>query len=158
MIQIEHAVIRDSREQPGTGWFEPGTEVDGFEFESVIGTLPTGDYCLEGLADRCIVERKTVSDLLGCIGHGRERFERELARLRDETEEPWLIVEGNRAEIEMRIHRSQIAPSAVVGSLLAWSCDYRIKCWWSGNARLAERDCLRLFKRVENRVGAGVTR
>lgn len=44
------------------------------------GALETGDLALAALPDAAVVERKTVPDLLGCIGRERERFERELKR------------------------------------------------------------------------------
>lgn len=45
-------------------------------------TLETGDFALAGNETGAVVERKTVADLLACIGGERERFERELARSR----------------------------------------------------------------------------
>lgn len=44
------------------------------------GTLAVGDYSLAGLEDRVAVERKSLPDLVMCLGRERERFERELAR------------------------------------------------------------------------------
>lgn len=43
-------------------------------------TLRTGDYSILGMEDLIAVERKSLSDLYGTLGTGRERFERELAR------------------------------------------------------------------------------
>lgn len=45
------------------------------------GTLKSGDYSLKGYETRVAVERKSIEDLFGTLGQGRERFERELARL-----------------------------------------------------------------------------
>ena len=42
------------------------------------GTLDTGDYSLAGLTDLVAVERKSLPDLVACLGRERERFEREL--------------------------------------------------------------------------------
>jgi DNA excision repair protein ERCC-4 len=42
---------------------------------SVRGTLQTGDDSVSGLKDLFSIERKTVSDLVGCsMGDNRERF------------------------------------------------------------------------------------
>jgi ERCC4-type nuclease len=47
------------------------------------GPLITGDYSVAGLESLFAVERKSISDLVGfCIGQNRERFDRELHRLR----------------------------------------------------------------------------
>src|SRR5712671_6356324 len=54
-------------------------------FATERATLSTGDYsCVSDgvdLRDVVAIERKSVSDLLGCIGQQRERFERELERM-----------------------------------------------------------------------------
>lgn len=44
-------------------------------------TLREGDYSARGLEGRVAIERKSVSDLVGSLTHGRERFVRELERL-----------------------------------------------------------------------------
>ena len=46
------------------------------------GTLALRDYSLAGLTDRVAVERKSLADLVMCLGEGRrgERFQRELMR------------------------------------------------------------------------------
>ena len=48
---------------------------------TVVGTLATGDYSVKGLVDVVAIERKSLSDLLGCIGQSRERFDKEIMRL-----------------------------------------------------------------------------
>ena len=41
-------------------------------------TLPTGDYSVEGCEGLIAIERKSLGDLFGTVGQGRERFEREI--------------------------------------------------------------------------------
>ena len=43
--------------------------------KSVPGTLATGDYSVRGLEHVVAIERKSLDDLLGCIGRDRARFE-----------------------------------------------------------------------------------
>ena len=48
-------------------------------------TLQTGDYSVVGLVDRITIERKSLGDLLGTIGQGRDpdsAFMRRLERMR----------------------------------------------------------------------------
>ena len=45
-------------------------------------TLPTGDYSVLGFERDFIVERKSVADLVQSATFERERFERELVRMR----------------------------------------------------------------------------
>ena len=44
-------------------------------------TLATGDYTVKGLEHVVAVERKSLPDLLGCIGRDHARFDREVLRL-----------------------------------------------------------------------------
>ena len=119
-ITIERDVLVDAREQ--RPWFS--STVPGFKFTSKRSTLATADYSLDGLQDRILIERKSLADLTACVGHGRGRFERELARMATETAEPWLFIEASRDQIERREYRGKVFPSAVVGSLMAWSQDH----------------------------------
>ena len=44
--------------------------------------LYTGDYSIKGLENHVAIERKSLADLMGCIGTQRERFEKEIIRLK----------------------------------------------------------------------------
>ncbi len=83
------------------------------------GTLPTGDYSIVGLEHLIAVERKSLPDLLGCIGQERERFERELQRLLA-FECRALVVESSWSEIERGEWRQKVTPQAAMGSLIGW--------------------------------------
>ena len=83
-------------------------------------TLATGDYSVKGLESFVSIERKSLSDYLGCIGQGRERFEAEMQRiLAYETRA--VIVEATWQQLENGDwRRSKVTPQAVVGSTLGW--------------------------------------
>lgn len=94
--------------------------------KSQAGTLVTGDYSVAGLEILFAVERKSVSDLVGCcMGENRERFERELHRLRGFRFKRLLIV-GTEEEILKGGYRSNIKPQAVLGTLRAFEIRYDI--------------------------------
>ena len=99
-----------------------------------------------------MIERKALGDLVACVGHNRDRFERELHRMSLETEERWLFIEASRDQIERHDYRGKVFPAAVVGSLMAWSVDYGIKVWFASSSEIAARDALRLLLRVERRA------
>ena len=81
------------------------------------GTLYTGDYSILGLEELIAIERKSIADLVACcMGENRERFERELHRLRGFRFKRLLIL-GSRGEIELQRYYSRIAPKAVAGHL-----------------------------------------
>ena len=85
----------------------------------VRGTLATGDYSFRGGEELFAVERKSIADLVGCcVGDNRERFFRELHRLRGYRFKRLLVV-GTRDEIEASTYRSDLSPKAVLATLSA---------------------------------------
>ena len=110
-------IVIDSREQDPLSFAR---------LQSRPGTLTTGDYSIRGLEGLFAVDRKTISDLVGCcIGQHRERFERELHRLRGFRFKRVLVV-GTEAEILRGDYRSNIKPQAVVGTLRAFEVRYDV--------------------------------
>jgi DNA excision repair protein ERCC-4 len=89
------------------------------------GTLPTGDYSVAGMEELFSVERKSIADLVACCATERERFERELHRLRGYRFKRLLVVGTERDVIEGR-YRSRITPQSVLGSLATWEIRYDI--------------------------------
>lgn len=83
------------------------------------GTLSTADYSLKGLEGIIAIERKSLQDLIGCVGVERERFERELARLRAYPCRA-VVVEATWSELQAGGWRSKVTPASAVGSVLAW--------------------------------------
>jgi ERCC4-type nuclease len=86
---------------------------------SVVGTLDTGDYSDVGLEHVIRIERKSLSDLIGCVGRERGRFDREVMRLIAYPVRV-LVVESTWPEIEQGEWRGQITPSQAIGALLGW--------------------------------------
>lgn len=84
-----------------------------------VGTLDTGDYSLKGLEHVVRIERKSLDDLVACVGRERERFDREVQRLLAYPVRV-LLVEATWPQIEMGGWRSKVTPGAVEGSLLGW--------------------------------------
>jgi ERCC4-type nuclease len=89
---------------------------------TVAGTLQSGDYGLAAAPDVAAIERKSLEDLLGCITTGRDRFERELERLRGFPTQA-VIVEASWDDLERGNWRSQVKPQSVVSSVLRWISD-----------------------------------
>jgi len=82
------------------------------------GTLETGDIALARIPEGVVIERKTPSDLAGCIGASRERFERELRRGRY-VGRFLIVVEGTLADVQ-RAARG-IHPNSISGTLASWA-------------------------------------
>jgi DNA excision repair protein ERCC-4 len=107
--------ITDSRKQ---------CSFDLSPIQSKSGTLDTGDYCLASCPDIVRIERKSIYDLIGCVGSDRERFEREVTRLLafptrvHVVQSTWEKIESH--ESVMPQWRGKVTKEAVIGSLLGW--------------------------------------
>jgi DNA excision repair protein ERCC-4 len=131
LADSQPTIIVDSREQ------EPLTFT---RLQSVRGTLTTGDYSIRGLEELFSIERKSIADLVGCcIGENRERFERELHRLRGYRFKRLVII-GSRAEIEMQRYHSRIPPKSILGSLNAWEVRFDIPVLFCQTPELAAKE------------------
>lgn len=102
--------IIDTREQ---------LPLDLSPLRTTTATLPTGDYSIQHLEHIIAVERKSLSDLLSCIGTDRQRFDREVMRLLAYPVRA-LVVESDWQTIEAGDWHSQVTASAAVGSCLGW--------------------------------------
>lgn len=103
------AVI-DTREQ----W-----PLDLTPLKTVRGTLATGDYSVRGLEHVIAIERKSLPDLIGCVGQSRARFDREIQRLLAYPCRA-IVVEASWADLERGGWRGRISPQAALGSCLGW--------------------------------------
>ena len=113
----------------------------------VEGTLKSGDYSLKGFESRVAVERKSLADWYGTLGKGRDRFERELERLR-EYEFAAVVIEASLTEITTQPPRhSELSPKVVYRTLVAWTVRYPIRFIMCDCRRLAEITTFRLLER-----------
>jgi DNA excision repair protein ERCC-4 len=102
-------VVVDSREQSPLGFRR---------LASRIGALATGDYSFVGGEEDFAVERKSVADLVGSLTAGRDRFMRELQRMKAFPFRRLLIV-GAESDIAAHRYRSNASPTAILHSLHA---------------------------------------
>lgn len=155
-------IVVDTREKESytfRGW--KCDEVDGGHVMTVRTerrTLKSGDYSLSGFETRVAVERKSLVDLFGTLGQGRDRFERELERLR-EYEFATVMVESTWPEIlASPPARSRLPPKTVLRSVIAWQQRYPNVHWFTaGNRRAAEGITLRILERFWKEAQTKVT-
>ncbi len=102
--------IIDTREQ---------LPLDLSPFKVARGNLVTGDYSILHLEREIAVERKSLSDLLGCVGRDRRRFDAEMKRLLAYPSR-LLVIEASVIEIEKGEWRSKLQPNHVIGALAGW--------------------------------------
>ena len=122
-MKLAPTIIVDSREQ---------TPLRFANLPTTRGTLDAGDYSIVGLTHLVAVERKSLDDLLACIGRERERFKRELQRLRGYRFR-MLVVEADAVTLEAGQWRSTLQPAHVLGSLAAWTAQYGLPVWLAGS-------------------------
>jgi len=135
-------VIQDTREQ------KP------FTFEGIrpkptieIAPLRIGDYSLKGFEDKFPLERKSLVDLFGSLGKGRDRFEREFQQM-SECEFAALVIEADwHTILRMPPVRSKMNPKSVYRTLVSWSIKYNVHIWACPNRAFAEKTTYLLLKK-----------
>ena len=126
----------EQTEQPQTAPALPRLVVDSREqtplsfphLQAVRGALATGDYSIEHMENHFMVERKSVPDLLHSLTTARQRFFRELARMRAARCARLLIV-GLPTELAAALHRRKSSPASIAGSLEAINARYCPVVW-----------------------------
>lgn len=116
-------VIIDTREQ---------TPLDFLHLPSERGTLQSGDYSIAGLEHDFAVERKSITDLCGSCTRSRERFERELHRLRGFDFARLLII-GAPYEVARRTPNAK----AIFSSLSAFEVRWKTPVVWEADPATA---------------------
>ena len=112
------------------------------------GTLDTGDYALSG-CDHIRIERKSLNDLLACVGRERERFDREVIRLLAYPVRV-LVVEASWHQLEQGDWRGNIKPEQAMGALLGWQAS-GLSIHMVGDHERAGRHAARLLFTVARR-------
>ncbi len=125
-------IVIDSREQIPFG-FRGYTDTT-----TQVGSLQAGDYSIPGLETLVAVERKSLPDLVACLGRERNRFERELERLRS-YEAAAVVVEAPMSDLVTGNYRSKLNPTAAFESVIAFQCRYRLPFHFAQDRRGAER-------------------
>jgi ERCC4-type nuclease len=127
-------VLVDTREQETPAL---RARLEGFGCPSRRYKLDYGDYSCEvtkpdgtlvSAAPKVCVERKmNLDELCGCFTSGRERFEREFLRAREDGAKVYLLVENASWEkVLSGAYRSRMKPEALTASLLAWCARYSL--------------------------------
>jgi ERCC4-type nuclease len=107
--------------------------------------LETGDYSMIGFQSRITIERKSISDFLGSITSGRERFEREFERM-SKMEYAAVVVEGDLSEVLQYANEStKIHPKSIVGTIDCWRIRYGVEFIFCESRRHAERQTFGLL-------------
>jgi DNA excision repair protein ERCC-4 len=117
IAELRPIVAQDSREQ---------NPLKFSRLESRVVTLPTADYGLYQCEHAAAIERKgSLDEVAMCCSVERDRFERELMRMKAYPFRRLIII-GSRGEIEMQRYRSRISPRSVLATLSAFEVRYNL--------------------------------
>ena len=108
----------------------------------VVG-LPVGDYGIKGFSDwnnpAFIIERKSLDDLVNSLTADRDRFMREVEKLRQFRFRA-LVIEAHAGEVEFRQYRSGVSPVAIFGTLRALQVRCGLHVIWAKDSSRAARE------------------
>lgn len=116
------------------------------------GTLHTGDYSIKGMhSPDCehsiTIERKSLPDLFGSTGRGRDRLEKEFIRMA-EFDHAEIVIEADlRTIFKEPPPMSMMKPRSVYRTILAFSQRYNVKAWPCPNRSFAEQHIYLSLKR-----------
>ena len=133
MINFSKPVLLiDTREQTPLDF---STHADRFQ-HIIRSTLKEGDYSVYVPGDnrKIAFERKSLGDLVGTLIKGRDRFKRELDRLRP-YDYVCLLIEATYQEVSSPYSFSRVNPSSVLGTLQSIQLQYGIDVVFAGSRR-----------------------
>lgn len=118
----------------------------GYDCDILRRSTPTGDYTVLGLEDRVTIERKELSDCVSTVTRDRERFRRELERMRS-YEFAAIVIEASAAKLAHGPYpHSRANPSSVFGSLISFALRYGVHVVFAGDAKMGEEYTFRLLE------------
>ena len=166
MPKKEHmTIVIDTREQDPYSFGK--VKRAKLEFDTIRATLKTGDYSIQTDLitkdkDKITLERKSLADLFGSMGRGRERLENEFVRMADFGYAA-IIIEADIPQImnphggEKKFH-SKLNPRSVISTLWAWSQRYGVHIHTLPNRGIAELVTFRLLERWQEDTVSGKRR
>ena len=138
-------IIADTREQ------KPWTFEGLGDVEIVRAKLETGDYSLEGLEDVVCIERKSLDDFTGSVMAERQRFYRELGRMRY-FKYSCVIIEAGMREIMDGFYTSRVKPEAVRGFIAQISVEQQVPVLLGGSRPEAQMMAYDLLSQCAKKI------
>ncbi len=104
----------------------------------VRDTLEVGDYSIRGFEGKIAVERKTIPDLLNCLGLERERFKREIERMAS-FEWKAIAVEASETDLLSYHEFSLMEPESVRQQIVSINIRYEVQFYFNSKREGLER-------------------
>lgn len=102
----------------------------------VYGKLDTADYSVDGLEDKIAIEKKSLDDLIACVGRERDRFDRMVKRLR-EFKYRAIVVTDDWCKIDMKQYRGTLTPTQIYGAIMGWAMSCNVPIMFMGDHQRA---------------------
>jgi len=109
--------------------------------------LKTGDYSIKGMEDQITIERKSLIDLFGSLGNGRDREERKFKRMSKMKFAAFIIEADLNTILRNPPVYSDMKPKSVYRTLISWSIKYNVHVWACPNRAFAEKTTYLLLKK-----------
>lgn len=151
-VTIPFTVIIDTREQSPYSFQSFKADASHFKRPLFIpterATLQTGDYSIQSHESEITIERKSLQDLYGTIGAGRDRFERELNRMA-QFKVAHVVVEADwLTALKDPPFRTKLSPKTIFRSINAWEQEFPTIHWQFMSIRaIAEHKTFRILER-----------
>ena len=107
---------------------------------TMVGTLQAADYSLAGLETHVAVERKSLPDLVQCLGRERARFVREMQRAAA-YDSFAVVVEANYTDLSTHKYNGQLTAHSACQSIAAFQVRYPVQFLFAGTRAAAEYAC-----------------
>ena len=126
------------------------------DFGTARVTMATGDYGIAGFSDlenpAFCVERKALPDLIGSLSTHRDRFLKEVQRMRAYRFRA-LLIEADEGQVARGEYRSRMSPESVLQTLSALQTRANVHIVWAGTpdgaARWLERAVRQFCRGIE---------
>ena len=131
LILPTYTVIRDTREQSGYGWTFDAHKPDSRPPRcngTIVDTLKTGDYSIEGYTDILAIERKAnFAELWGNYGSRKKpAFEAEMKRM-SEYQYGYVLIESTFNSDIMELSPPQFTKGVPGKALIRWLMSLTVK-------------------------------
>lgn len=130
-------ILHSGAEQKPWAFPQPGVEVRR-------GPLRTGDYTVDGLQDRVVVERKSLGDFVSTVIHDWIRFVKQLRRMAA-MDVAVIAVEATPDDVYLKDYIGKANPDSVMGKAHAILLDYGVPVLWWGTREAAQREAYHLL-------------
>ena len=115
--------------------------------------LDCADYSGWRCIDRLRIERKSLGDLLNCVGSRRQDFERGTLWPMTSYHYRYLLLEFSLPQLAAGgWSKPKVLPTAAIGSIFSWSIRYSVQPIFAGDAAHARAAVMRIVKLVNKTV------